>query len=77
MLYFKVLFLLQGKYEKELKDAIARELMHAEEAALLDKVTEILFLYFIAVFYFCPPRFILNAFFMFFFLNSVLLAITM
>lgn len=30
--------LLQEKYEKELKDAIARELMHAEEAALLNKV---------------------------------------
>ncbi|KAK4798581.1 hypothetical protein SAY86_030907 [Trapa natans] len=28
---------MKEKYEKELKDAIARELMHAEEAALLDK----------------------------------------
>ncbi|KAK4783570.1 hypothetical protein SAY86_007944 [Trapa natans] len=27
----------EEKYEKELKDAISRELMHAEEAALLDK----------------------------------------
>lgn len=30
--------MLQEKYEKDLKDAIARDLMHAEEAALLDKV---------------------------------------
>ncbi|KAI3441116.1 uncharacterized protein J3R85_002792 [Psidium guajava] len=28
---------MKEKYEKELKDAIARDLMHAEEAALLDK----------------------------------------
>ncbi|KAK4759503.1 hypothetical protein SAY87_022634 [Trapa incisa] len=28
---------MKEKYEKELKDAISRELMHAEEAALLDK----------------------------------------
>lgn len=28
----------QEKYEKELKDARARELMYAEEAAILDKV---------------------------------------
>jgi MICOS complex subunit MIC60 len=28
----------QEKYEKELKDTRARELMYAEEAAILDKV---------------------------------------
>lgn len=28
----------QEKFEKELKDARARELMHAEEAAILEKV---------------------------------------
>lgn len=28
----------QEKYEKEVKDARARELMYAEEAAILDKV---------------------------------------
>lgn len=34
-------------YEKELKDAAARELMLAEEAAMLDKVVEIaLFLFY-------------------------------
>jgi MICOS complex subunit MIC60 len=31
-------FLSQEKYEKELKDTRARELMYAEEAAILDKV---------------------------------------
>lgn len=31
--------LTQEKYEKGLKDARARELMYAEEAALTDKVT--------------------------------------
>jgi len=37
---FYVLFLAssQEKYEKELKDTRARELMYAEEAAILDKV---------------------------------------
>lgn len=33
----------QEKYEKELKDTRARELMYAEEAAILDKVCDILY----------------------------------
>lgn len=37
---------LQDKYEKELKDAAIRELMLAEEAAMLDKV---------GVYFFQPP----------------------
>lgn len=33
----------QEKYEKRLKDAAARELMRAEEAAMLDKVENFLY----------------------------------
>ncbi|KAF3441014.1 hypothetical protein FNV43_RR19300 [Rhamnella rubrinervis] len=37
LVYTKEKKALKDKYEKELKDAAARELMHAEEAAMLDK----------------------------------------
>ena len=34
--------LFQEKYEKELRDLRARELMHVEKAAILDKVVQIM-----------------------------------
>lgn len=49
MVYFYDL--IQEKYEKELKDARARELMYAEEAAILDKVTCLFAL--LLLYYFC------------------------
>lgn len=38
ILYVLYFVFSQEKYEKELKDTRARELMYAEEAAILDKV---------------------------------------
>lgn len=35
---WSLIFFLQEKYEKELKDARVKELMYAEEAAMLEKV---------------------------------------
>lgn len=41
-----MLVFFQERYEKELKDTRARELMYAEEAAILDKVSQACFFWF-------------------------------